>query len=119
MTRTFIETPWFTKQWYDLGFDGDALTSLQDIIIHDPCTGDLIPGTGGVRKLRFAFLGRGKRGSARVCYVDFEAYETVHLITVYQKSSRENLTPAECKEIKKLVEQLKTEDRKRFRHDTV
>ena len=62
MTRTFKETPWFTKRWAEIGFDDEALRSLQNMIMHHPEAGDLITGTGGVRKLRFAFLGRGKSG---------------------------------------------------------
>ena len=111
MTRTFKETPWFTKRWAEIGFDDEALRSLQNMIMHHPEAGDLITGTGGVRKLRFAFLGRGKSGSARVCYVDFAKYETVYLIAAYTKSEKENLTKAERNIIKQLVMQLKAEER--------
>ena len=111
MTRTFKETPWFTKRWYELGFDDEALMVLQNMILENPETGDLIRGSGGVRKLRFAFVGRGKSGSARVCYVDFERYETVYLIAVYKKAEKENLTLQERNDIKKLVAVLKAEER--------
>ncbi len=115
MTRTFKEMPWFTKEWEALGFDDEALRGLQNIILDDPEAGDLIRGTGGVRKLRFAFVGRGKSGSCRVIYVDYAVYETVYLIAVYQKADKENLSQAERNDIKKLVQQLKKEEREAWR----
>ena len=45
-------------------------------------------GTGGLRKMRFAFEGAGKSGSVRECYVDFVIHETVYLITVYPKNKK-------------------------------
>ena len=48
-------------------------------------------GTGGVRKMRFAFEHRGKSGSIRIIYVDFEVYEKIYLITAYPKNEKENL----------------------------
>lgn len=77
----------------------------------DPEAGDLIRGTGGVRKLRFAFLGRGKSGSSRIIYVDFAMYEVVYLIAAYKKADKENLTKEERNEIKKLVKELKDLER--------
>lgn len=78
--------PWFTKEWIELGFDDDSLAGLQEIILNDPKVGVLIKGTGGVRKLRFAFVGRGKSGSCRIIYVDYAMTETVFLLSVYQVS---------------------------------
>ena len=69
----------------------------------DPKIGAVIPGTGKLRKMRFAYENRGKSGSTRVCYVDFLMYDTVYLITAYAKNEKENLTRAECNEIKKLI----------------
>jgi hypothetical protein len=68
-------------------------------------------GTGGVRKMRFAFEHRGKSGSIRVIYIDFEVYEKIFLITAYPKNEKDNLTKSECNEIRQLIgileEQLK------------
>lgn len=52
MIRTFIETPLFTKKWYELELTDDDLRSLQNILLQDPKTGDVIKGTGGLRKRR-------------------------------------------------------------------
>lgn len=60
-------------------------------------------GTGGVRKMRFAFEHQGKSGGVRVIYVDFEVYEKIYLITAYAKNEKENLTKEERNEIKRLI----------------
>ena len=61
-------------------------------------------GTGGVRKMRFAFRDRGKSGSTRVIYVDFEVYEKIYFIDVYQKADKDNLSKAERNAIRSMVE---------------
>ena len=106
MTRTFVETPLFTHRWYELGFTDEDLLELQKEILQNPDIGDLIVGTGGIRKMRFAFKNRGKSGSVRVCYIDFIVDRTVHLITVYAKTEQDNLTDFQKKELKKLVKAL-------------
>ena len=63
-------------------------------------------GTGGLRKLRIAFEGRGKSGSGRVCYVDFAVYDKIYLITAYPKNEKENLSKNERNAIAKMIEQL-------------
>ena len=60
-------------------------------------------GTGGVRKMRFAFEHQGKSGGVRVIYVDFEVYEKIYLITAYAKNEKENLTKEERNAIKRLI----------------
>lgn len=63
-------------------------------------------GTGGLRKIRIAFEGRGKSGSARVCYVDFIVYERIYLITAYSKDEKDNISKSERNEVKKLIKIL-------------
>lgn len=72
MTRTFIEVPIFTKKWKELGFTDENLRELQKVLLDDPKAGDAIQGTGGLRKIRIPMenKGKGKRGGARVVYVD-------------------------------------------------
>lgn len=103
MTRTFIQTLEFVKNWQRLGFTDDDLRWLELEILKNPKTGDVVPGTGGLRKMRFSFENSGKSGSTRVCYVDFVIHETVYLITVYPKSKKDNLSKTERNEIKKLI----------------
>lgn len=106
MTRTFIETPEFTRNWKGLGLEDQDLRRLELEILRNPKAGKVIRGTGGLRKLRFAIDNMGKSGSARVCYVDFPSKETVYLITIYPKNEKDSLTRAECKNINKLIQVL-------------
>ena len=106
MTRTFIQTKEFSKNWDRLGFNDDDLRRLELELLKNPKTGKIIPGTGKLRKMRFAYENAGKSGSTRVCYVDFLIEETIYLITVYPKNEKDNLSKAECNAIKKMIIQL-------------
>ena len=64
-------------------------------------------GTGGVRKMRFAFEHRGKSGSIRVIYIDFEVYEKIYLLTAYTKNEKDNLTEGEQNELRRLIDILR------------
>lgn len=106
MTKTFIQTREFVKNWEHLGLTDDELRRLELEILKNPQNGAVISGTGKLRKMRFAFSGQGKRNSIRVCYVDFVLAETVYLITAYAKGEKDNLLKEERNEIKKLIEIL-------------
>ena len=103
MTREFVELPIFRSKWKGLGLDDADLRKLQEEILLDPKVGAVMKETGGIRKMRFAFEHRGKSGSVRVIYIDFEVYEKIYLITAYQKSEKDNLTKAERNELKQLI----------------
>ena len=107
MKRTFIETIYLTLKWKELGFTEEDLRRLQEELLENPKVGDVMRGTGGLRKMRFAYNNRGKSGSARVCYLDIEIREEIHLLDVFAKSEKENLSKAERNNIKKLVEFIK------------
>lgn len=109
MTRSFIEVPSFTNDWFALGFTDDDLSELENILLSNPEAGVVMQGTGGVRKIRYAFQGRGKSGSTRVCYVDFAYYESIYLLAVYSKNDKSNLSDIERHKIKRLVQLLKQE----------
>lgn len=106
MTRTFIQTFEFTKNWKHLGLNDDDLRRLELEILQNPQVGAIIQGTGKLRKMRFGIQKRGKRGSTRVCYVDFFVHQTIYLITVYSKNEKENLSQLERNEIKKMIKIL-------------
>ena len=106
MTRIFVELPIFRSRWKDMGLNDDDLKRLQEELLADPKIGAVMQGTGGVRKMRFAFEQRGKSGSVRVIYVDFEVYEKIFLITAYPKSEKDNLTASERNEIKQMIHAL-------------
>lgn len=103
MTRTFVELPFFQRKWKELGLSDNDLRRLQEELLSDPKIGDVMQGTGGVRKMRFAFEHRGKSGSVRIIYVDFEVYEKIFLITAYLKNEKDNLTNAERNELKQMI----------------
>ncbi len=106
MTREFIIIPSFQVKWKNLGLDDDDMRRLEEEIINDPKVGPVMRGTGGVRKMRFSFENRGKSGSVRVIYIDFEVYEKVYLLDAYQKADKENLTQEERNNLRKAVEIL-------------
>ncbi len=107
MTRTFIQTREFSRNWDKLGFDDEDLRLLEVDIMKNPDKYPVMPGTGGLRKARIAMDSKGKSGGARVCYVDFVFVETVYLITVYGKKEKENLSKEERNEIKKAIDALR------------
>ncbi len=106
MTREFVITKEFDNNWKNMGLTDNNLKLLQQELILNPQKGDVIQGTGGLRKLRVAFENRGKSGSGRVCYVDFAVYQKIYLITAYPKNEKENLSKAERNAISVMIEQL-------------
>jgi hypothetical protein len=113
MTREFVFLPEFEKQWKKLGLTDDDQKDLEAFLCEYPESGDLIQGTGGLRKLRWALPSTGKSGGARVLYIDFAFFETIYMVTCFGKSTKVNLTQDEKKQIKGLVEQLKSEQRRK------
>lgn len=107
--RTFVEMPMFRSRWKDMGLNDKDLLRLEQELLEDPKVGAVMQGTGGLRKMRFAFEDRGKSGSSRVVYIDFEVHEKIFLITAYPKSEKDNLTKAERNELHQLVDILKAQ----------
>ena len=109
MTREFVILPEFDKRWKEIGFTDTELRILQEELTINPTKGDLMQETGGLRKIRVAFEGRGKSGSVRILYVDFEAHERILLLNLFAKDEKENLTREERNRIKKAMKQLETD----------
>lgn len=70
VTREFIILPEFEKQWKSMELTDDDLKSLQEELTINPLKGNVMQGTGGLRKMRISLENRGKSSGARVCYVD-------------------------------------------------
>ena len=102
---TVVETSEFQKQAKAL-FSSDEIETLKTFIAYNPTAGVVMRGTGGVRKLRWAMGGRGKRGGARVIYYFHSAALPAFLVTVYAKSQRKDLTQADRNSFKQLVDIL-------------
>ena len=121
MTREFVTLPSFDEKWKVPGLDEDDKRRLEQELLENPKVGPVMKGTGGVRKMRFAFRDRGKSGSTRVIYVDFEVYEKIFFVDVYQKSDKDNLTKAERNDMKDVVELielgLEAEKQRRESHE--
>jgi len=109
VTRVFIELPEFQKAWSSMGLTDDDLNDLEIFLTNNPEYGDVIPGTNGLRKLRWAAKGKGKRGGARVLYLDILVVEKIYLITAYSKDTKIDLSASEKKEIKELINILKNQ----------
>lgn len=109
MNRSFIEVPIFTRKWKELGLSDESLRSLQKELLNNPKAGDVIKGTGGLRKIRISLDDSGKRGGGRVIYVDVEIKEIIYLINVYTKNEKDDLTEEEKKAFKAIVKILKEE----------
>ena len=109
MTRTFIETPIFTRNWRELNLDDDSLAELQKILLDNPKAGVSVAGTGGMRKIRVPCNGHGRRGVARVVYVDIEQKEMIYLINIYAKNEKDDLSENEKRAVAALIHILKEE----------
>ena len=107
MKREFVMMPVFDKVWKEMNLTDDDLQALQELLLTNPQAGNVIQGTGGLRKLRFALPNKGKRGSSRVIYVDFCFAETIYLIFAYPKNEKDDLSETEKSNMKKLVERIK------------
>lgn len=99
----FIETPMFTKRLREL-LDDDSYAAFQQLLADRPDVGDVIEGTGGIRKVRVASSGRGKRGGSRVIYYHFTTASQIALLLIYPKNEKDDLTADERKVLKQIIE---------------
>jgi len=99
----FVEFPNFTKRVTEL-LDDEDYRRLQAALIANPELGDLIRGTGGLRKARWSAKGRGKRGGVRVIYYWITRQNQMLMLVIYPKSARDDLTADERRLLSKLVE---------------
>jgi hypothetical protein len=101
--HTFVETKLFTKlvQKY---LSDDDYGELQDALIQQPDAGDVIPGSGGVRKLRWKGSGRGKRGGLRVIYYLRSRQGQIWMLTMYAKNVAENISAKMLQKIKEEID---------------
>lgn len=101
----FIETPQFSSVLYDY-LDDESYLNLQISLIERPDRGDVIPGGGGIRKLRFAAQGRGKSGGVRIIYYWVTEAGQIYMLTLYPKGKKENLTDDEVAKLRKLAKEI-------------
>ena len=101
----FIETPTFTRMLVELLTD-DEYAGLQCVLLVNPEAGDIVKGGGGIRKLRHALPGRGKRGGVRVIYYWLRKVGQIYMLLIYPKSKKDTLTARETAILFELVKEL-------------
>jgi len=99
-----IETPVFTKRVIAILSD-EEYRLLQMHLNNKPDAGKVIKGSGGLRKLRWSEKGHGKSGGVRIIYYWFAARDTILLLFVYAKNERDDLTPGQLEQLKRVVEE--------------
>jgi len=108
LKREFIIAKTFDKNWKDLGLTDDNLREFQTFLMENPTAGNLITGTGGLRKIRWtlALSSKGKSGGIRNLYIDFMSFDTIFLVNCYGKSSQESITDKEKSMYKSLIKDI-------------
>ena len=96
---SFVETKLFTRLVQEYLSDDDY-SKLQQALLADPEAGAIIPGSGGVRKLRWGVAGRGKRGGIRVIYFLRTAQGQIWMLTLYAENVTENIPASVLKQIR-------------------
>jgi mRNA-degrading endonuclease RelE of RelBE toxin-antitoxin system len=98
----FLETRIFTEAIEHL-LDHERYRALQEALIFRPDAGVVIPQSGGLRKIRWALAGRGKRGGCRIIYYWDESTETFYMLYAYTKGAKEDLTTEQLRILSRLV----------------
>src|SRR6266481_3974408 len=98
----FLETPIFTEAVEKL-LEHEGYRALQHALILRPQEGVMIPKSGGLRKMRWALPGKGKRGGCRVIYSWDEPSETFYMLYAYRKSEEEDMTPRQLRILSRLA----------------
>ena len=100
----FVEMPWFTQRRKKRMSD-DAFRALQNELLAHPQSGDVMPGCGGLRKVRCAdpSRGKGKRGGVRIIYLYLPEAYRIDLIDLYGKDEKADLTPQKKKVLSELA----------------
>ena len=111
---TVAETPTFMRQAENIWNDEER-EAFVDFIARNPEAGNLIPETGGVRKVRWARQGRGKRGGTRIIYFFHDRNAPIYLLMVYAKGARENISPEATKVVREFAARIKQVHRRQGR----
>lgn len=119
MKWLFIEFPEFTEVWRDYFVTDKAQAEFQAYLAKNPETGDVIPGCGGIRKVRWldSRRSKGRRGGLRVIYLYIPEANVIVLADVYDKSEAEDLTAGEKKAIAQAAKVIKSQLLARFRKE--
>ena len=104
---TVVEHPNYIRRAEKL-LSEEQMNEITDLLAANPTAGDIIRGTGGFRKLRYAgIMGKGKSSGMRIIHIFVSNNTEVHLVDIYAKGDQETLTKSECNELAKLATMLK------------
>lgn len=103
--QTIVELPEFLRKAQDLLANDEKISLINYLAAH-PQSGDLMQGTGGIRKLRWAAQGRGKSGGVRVIYYFHNEAIPLFLLTIFGKGEKANLSKSECNILNKFTDLL-------------
>lgn len=103
MRYEFIESSLFANMVYDY-LNEEDYTAFQQFLLKHPESGDVVKGSGGVRKVRWARAGAGKSSGVRVCYYTRNAAGQILLLVIYAKSVRASIPGAVLKQLKELLD---------------
>lgn len=111
MNLTFIETVAFTKALPDIFGTDEAFRRFQEEMLADPDAGTVMPGCGGLRKIRWAdrVRGKGTRGGVRIIYLHVPEAHTVLLLMAYRKNVADNLTVDQQRVLASLADEFRAE----------
>jgi hypothetical protein len=101
-----IRTSSFTKAIAKLKVTDAELAALETEIATNPQVGDVIKGLKGIRKIRFAYSGKGKRSGGRCVYLVLAVEDTIYLLQAYGKSKQTDLSPKQCNDLLAFIEEL-------------
>jgi hypothetical protein len=104
--QTVVETRHYVSRAEKLLSENER-NELIDFLATHPLRGDVLAGTGGIRKVRFARSGRGKSGGVRVIYYQYSAERPIYLLEIFGKNEKANLTAAERNALAKVVAEIK------------
>ena len=103
---TVLQLPKFKIEATEI-VGAEGIEAVATYLIEHPEAGDVIPGSGGVRKLRWAAKGKGKRSGARIIYLYVTIFARIYLLRCFAKNVKTDLTAAETKELRNLAVYLK------------
>ena len=103
--HTVVELPEYMRRAKRLLSEDDG-QELIDYLAEHPKAGIIMPGTGGIRKLRWARTGMGKRGGVRIIYYYHNEQIPIYLLTLYSKGVKDDLTSSERRALRELVQTL-------------
>lgn len=104
--QTVVETKPFSRR-ADVVLRPDERLDLIAYLAANPLAGDVIPGTGGIRKLRWGAKGKGKSGGARVIYYTYDESHPIFALLIYGKGEADNLTAEEKRTLSRIAAEIK------------